>query len=163
MTSKERAKNCINCGTEFIEGYRESNAQWDDRLYCGMKCNNTSKERITDIFVRLERFQKKKRGCWVWLGSKDGAGYGTISNRLGSGNSPEKAHRVSYEKSFGKIPDGLYVCHKCDNPGCTNPKHLFLGSQKDNMKDCSKKGRLNNKSLSNLIPGRPGCVGAKKR
>ena len=80
---------------------------------------------------------------------------------MGSGSSPEKAHRVSFEKKHGPIPIGLNVCHKCDNPECSNPDHLFLGTQKDNMRDCSKKKRLSKKSLLNLIPGAKGYIGAK--
>lgn len=126
-----------------------------------MRCNNTSSTRVTSIFDRLERFQiKSEYGCWSWSGSKDGKGYGAISNRNGSGFSPEKAHRVSYEKEFGEIPDDINICHKCDNPECTNPEHLFKGTQRDNMQDCSSKGRLNKKSLDNLISGAEGYNGA---
>lgn len=52
-----------------------------------------------------------------------------------------RAHRIAYEIAYGKPPDFLYVCHRCDNPKCINPSHLFLGTQDDNMKDMSVKRR----------------------
>lgn len=160
MTIKKRSKECLHCGCEFIEKPRDSNKQWEAREYCSMKCNNSSKKRVTCIFDRLERFQVKGDGCWSWSGSKDGKGYGTISNRNQGVNSPEKAHRVSYEKHFGEIPDGMIVRHKCDNPECTNPDHLELGTQKENMQDCSRRNRLNPKSFENLKAGARGYRGA---
>lgn len=161
MTVKGRKKNCSNCGAQFEESKAESNKQWDKRSYCSMKCNNSSKNRIVSIFDRLEKFQvKNDRGCWGWSGCKDNKGYPQLSSRNGSLGSPEKAHRVSYEKEYGEIPEGMNVCHKCDNPECTRPDHLFIGTQKDNMVDCSSKGRLSPKSLLNLIPGSAGYCGA---
>ena len=80
----------------------------------------------------------KTDGCWLWKGSTC-RGYGRISveNRI------MRAHRASWELAFGKIPDGLYVLHHCDNNTCVRPDHLFLGTQKDNIQDCVQKGRLN--------------------
>lgn len=76
--------------------------------------------------------------CWKWLAAKkDGTGYGRIS----SGARHALAHRYSWELHFGPIPEGMKVCHRCDNPQCVNPGHLFLGSQKDNKRDCMEKHR----------------------
>jgi hypothetical protein len=71
-----------------------------------------------------------------------------------------KAHRVAWEMFNGPIADGLIVRHKCDNPNCVNPKHLEVGTQKQNMMDASARGRLNPKSLENLRPGHVGFHGA---
>lgn len=160
MTKHKLTKKCELCGAVFEKRPKDSLKQWESRRFCSMKCNNSSPHRVTDIFIRLEKFQVKKEGCWEWSGNTDGKGYGTISHRNGAGFSPEKAHRVSYEKEYGSIPDGLFVLHKCDNPECTNPEHLFLGTQKDNMQDCSRKNRLNPKSFENLIAGAKGYNGA---
>jgi len=161
MTIKEREKACSECGSMFSERKRDSNKQWAAKTLCSMKCNNSGKHRVTDIFIRLEAFQVKRDGCWLWSGSTDDFGYGKLSSRRGRSGSPERAHRVSFEKHYGEIPERAFVCHKCDNPECTNPDHLFLGTQKDNMMDCAKKGRISEKSKINLIAGCKGYLGAK--
>lgn len=80
--------------------------------------------------------------CWPWRGSVDGCGYGTIHSRHGKPNAPEKAHRVAWEiANEQEIPSGVHVCHSCDNPPCCNPRHLFLGSAKDNAADREQKNR----------------------
>lgn len=157
MTNKARTKECIKCGALFSERPGDSEQNWQSRRYCSITCNNRGSHRVTSIFHRLARKQIKKDGCWGWVGSTDGNGYGTIAV---SGQSPKKAHRVSFEYYFGPIPPGLNICHSCDNPECTNPVHLFIGTQADNMRDCSIKGRLSKKSLLNLVPGAAGFFGA---
>lgn len=77
-------------------------------------------------------------GCWEWIGGK-GKGYGAqwFSGKLWL------AHRLMYVFSKGEIPEGMMVCHSCDNPGCVNPSHLWIGTNSDNQKDASQKGRSN--------------------
>lgn len=92
-------------------------------------------EKLTD---KYNKYVIKKKGCWDWSGHKVNGGYGCI--RIGYPKI--YAHRVSWiiynEK---EIPTGMCVLHKCDNPSCTNPEHLFLGTPKDNILDAIKKGR----------------------
>jgi hypothetical protein len=75
--------------------------------------------------------------CWVWTAGKFQGGYGAIS----VGNKTTKAHRISWIIHYGKLTDTDNVLHKCDNPSCVNPKHLFLGTLVDNRADCVSKNR----------------------
>ena len=86
-----------------------------------------------------QRFMKKVKktdSCWLWIASKCN-GYG----HFGINGKVYRSHRLSYEHYKGKIPDGLVVRHKCDNPACVNPEHLEVGTQKDNVQDCITRGR----------------------
>ena len=92
----------------------------------------------------------KSDGCWLWGGSTVGKGYGRVymgyqSKRRGPDGrlhaDTELAHRFSYIVHFGPVPDGMIVCHTCDNPPCVNPSHLFLGTNGDNVRDMYAKGR----------------------
>ncbi len=80
--------------------------------------------------------------CWKWIGGKANKGYGAFR----MGGKQMNASRATWLIVYGHINDGLQVCHHCDNPPCCNPKHLFLGTPKDNSQDMSRKGRF-------VVPG----------
>ena len=86
----------------------------------------------------LKTKQNIETGCIEWVASVKWNGYGQVRFR----GTTYSAHRASYLLFKGEIPEGLHVCHRCDNRICVNPEHLFLGTRSDNMKDCSRKGRL---------------------
>lgn len=84
-------------------------------------------------------FNRSPNDCWEWLGGVSYDGYG----RFKLNGKMAYAHRIAYYLEYGIDPGNLLVCHRCDTPECCNPKHLFLGTQSDNMYDCSEKDRLN--------------------
>jgi hypothetical protein len=87
---------------------------------------------------------EKTSGCWIWKASRDKYGYGQFTFR----GECESAHRVAWILCNGPIPEGLGVLHKCDNPPCVNPDHLWVGTQRDNNRDMYLKGR--NKSTPQI-------------
>lgn len=97
----------------------------------------------------LERFWAKvdkdgPGGCWIWTSTRNHRGYGLFRD------IPARqvaTHRYSYMLHKGEIPEGLFVCHTCDNPPCCNPDHLWLGTHLENMRDRGAKGRYRNGAM----------------
>ncbi len=95
-----------------------------------------ARESLSEFYVVDE-----EAGCWVWNRGRSGGGYGRYRGK--------PAHRAVWILFHGPIPDGLFICHHCDNPPCVKPEHLFLGTPGDNMQDCIDKGRMPH------VPGTP--------
>lgn len=127
--------NCKTCGEVFAQ--KPSRTLSGRGLYCSKACNYRKKDFPEDRFwSKVE----KTESCWNWTaGNNRGYGQFSIGGRANGGNI--LAHRFSYELVHGKLPPGVCVLHRCDNPSCVNPDHLFTGTQQDNIADKMGKNR----------------------
>lgn len=109
--------------------------------------------------ARVWHRAQRRGACWEYMGSRNDRGYGLLQIWDWPTRKQRHlyAHRVNYEAAHGPIPEGLQVCHRCDNPPCIRPDHLFLGTAKDNSHDAKRKGRLSRDH------GRPGATNASAK
>lgn len=122
---------CPHCGKDYRSRYR-------DQVYCTHACATGHRPR--QIWNTPERFWAMldySTEHHLWTGGQNGIGYGQWRYR----GRTIVAHRLAWILTHGPIPEGLFVCHRCDTPLCCNPAHLFLGTHDDNMRDKSAKGR----------------------
>lgn len=97
---------------------------------------NLTESSIKRFWKKVDKKSDEK--CWNWIACKNKQGYGRIGI---AASECVNAHRFSWVLHYGQIPQGLFICHKCDNPSCVNPKHLFTGTRQDNTNDMVLKKR----------------------
>lgn len=153
LRHKRISKHCIICETEFIP-----DISYKKKMFCSVECYGksmagTTKPSFWETASKEEQLERLKNsydkyvvrneeGCWGWKGcpSKE---YGSL--QYGGKYKTVGAHQASWILNFGDIPKGMFICHHCDNPICSRPDHLFLGTPTDNVHDMHRKGR--NKTL----------------
>ena len=123
---RRKATNFRRVAITFIGDYRMS----DSTL---LLTSNKDVER----FLAKVCIPTDPNRCWEWTAGKDRKGYGSFKRY----RKTIKAHRMAWAITSGDVPDGLFVCHTCDNPSCVNPAHLWLGTNADNVRDMCEKGR----------------------
>lgn len=130
MAISEVVRVCPWCQKNFQSRKRS-------QRFCSPACVREDNASISKLWKRLwPKIKYPNNGCWEWQGNKDKDGYGTLRWR-----GEQRTHRVAWTLFHGKIQRGLYVLHKCDNPSCVNPTHLFIGDAKLNASDMISKGR----------------------
>ena len=126
------AVKCEYCGKEFLRaiGNINQSKKLGRKITCSYSCSGLAqKKHIQDLEKRFWKKVIKSDGCWKWKGGKHVWGYGAFwyQGRMVS------ASRISYMIHYGEIPSGMEILHKCDNPECTNPDHLVLGTHRGNI------------------------------
>jgi hypothetical protein len=129
---------CARCGVSFE---RQPNVLQGGRgRFCSVPCARWAQYRGTEVerfWANVDRRQPDE--CWLWKGALSSTGYGMV----GFDGKRQKAHRIAYRLAVGAIASSGFICHRCDEPRCVNPAHLFEGSHADNVRDMMEKDRQN--------------------
>lgn len=138
MIPEKKLCNGCNRTLEAKDFHKQKRSK--DGLHCRCReCRGVKKRINQPVKDRLleNREIDQVTGCWNWTGETNDFGYGRINIK----GKKIVVHRVAYEEFAEPIPEGVFLCHKCDNPKCFNPYHVFFGTHKDNMRDRDVKGR----------------------
>lgn len=144
QSSRSFILNCIICNKEFKAYKNEIDKR--NKRFCSQSCAGKEIYKQKLCFQWLSPQQRfflniskdnHPDNCWIWIGLKNKAGYGRLRMKY----SDKTAHRYAYELYYDKIPKNKIICHKCDNPSCVNPSHLYAGTHKDNAQDREKRNR----------------------
>jgi hypothetical protein len=132
---RDRVRYCAYCSRPFFDE-RPSKKQ----KYCGSACYHRATEK--PLAQKLWGKVLKTPKCWVFTGRRNTHGYGRLVISAGRRGPEIYTHRLSWELHFGPIPDDKHVLHRCDNPPCVRPEHLYLGTDEDNRRDAVERGRI---------------------
>lgn len=131
---------CKLCGKEYnSKPFLIKNGK---SKYCSKLCYY--EDRKSSYLDRFFKKIEKTKSCWIWKGGLDKDGYGQFNFKENNINNHVRSHRFSYFLHKGEIPINMNILHKCDNPKCVNPDHLFIGTTQDNVNDRQRKGRSYN-------------------
>jgi hypothetical protein len=136
------AHRCIPCDLEALRQYKNRKRGGPPRYFSACRTDAERREWFEEKYT-----PEPNTGCWIWLQRMDKMGYGVAF--FGPNRGGQLAHRVAYELLVGPIPEGKYLCHKCDTPLCINPQHMFIGDDSSNLRDCVRKERCGTAKITN--------------